>query len=134
MPRKPSNHPTDAELAILQVLWESGPCTVREVHERLTNSDKIGYTTVLKTLQIMAEKDLVRRDESQRAHVYAARRSEEQTQQRLLGDLLERAYRGSAGKMVMQALSARVASRQELDEIRTLLDRMSGEIEDDGDQ
>jgi predicted transcriptional regulator len=134
MPRKPSNHPTDAELAILQVLWESGPCTVREVHEQLTNSEQIGYTTVLKTLQIMAEKDLVRRDESQRAHVYAARRSEEQTQQRLLGDLLERAYRGSAGKMVMQALSARVASRQELDEIRTLLDRMSGEIDDDGNQ
>ena len=134
MPRKPSNHPTDAELAILQVLWASGPCTVREVHEQLKNSDKIGYTTVLKTLQIMAEKDLVRRDESQRAHVYSARRSEEQTQQRLLGDLLERAYRGSAGKMVMQALSARVATRQELDEIRTLLDRMSGEIDDDGDQ
>jgi predicted transcriptional regulator len=134
MPRKPSSQPTDAELAILQVLWENGPSTVREVRKHLKHYNKIGYTTVLKTLQIMTEKNLVRRDESQRAHVYAARRSEEQTQRRLLGDLLERAYRGAAGKMVMQALSARAASRQELDEIREMIDRMSGEIEDDGDQ
>ena len=84
MPRKPRNRPTDAELAILQVLWEAGPCTVREVHEKLTNYHNVGYTTVLKTLQIMTDKGLVRRDESQRAHVYAAQRSEEQTQKRLV--------------------------------------------------
>jgi predicted transcriptional regulator len=113
MPRKPNNHPTDAELAILQVLWEAGPRTVREVHEKLTNYQTIGYTTVLKTLQIMTDKGLVRRDESQRAHVYEAERSEEQTQKRLLSDLLDRAYRGSAGKMVMQALSSQPASKDE---------------------
>jgi predicted transcriptional regulator len=133
MPRKPSNRPTDAELAILHVLWEHGPSTVREVHERLTHSDKIGYTTVLKTLQIMTEKGLVRRDVSRRAHVYAARRSQEQTQKRLLGDLLERAYRGSAGKLVVQALSSKRATQEEIEEIRKLLDRISGETENDGD-
>lgn len=133
MPRKPSSHPTDAELAILQVLWDSGPSTVREVHDKLTHSGKIGYTTVLKTLQIMTDKGLVRRDESQRAHVYEARRSQEQTQKRLLGDLLERAYRGSAGKLVVQALSSKRASKEEIEEIRKLLDQMSGETKNDGD-
>jgi len=132
MPRKSGNHPTNAELDILLVLWQHGPCTVREVHEKLTQSEKIGYTTVLKTLQIMTKKKLVRRDESRRAHVYAARRSEEQTQKGLLGDLLRRAYRGSAGKMVMQALSAGAASKRELEDIRALLDGMSKEEEDDG--
>jgi predicted transcriptional regulator len=133
MPRKTSNRPTDAELAILMVLWERGPSTVREVHQGLTHSDKIGYTTVLKTLQIMTDKGLVRRDESRRAHVYGARRSQEQTQMRLLGDLLERAYRGSASKLVVQALSSKRASKEEIEEIRKLLDRMSGEIENDSD-
>ncbi len=132
MPRKPSNRPTDAELAILQALWEAGPCTVREVHENITHYQKVGYTTVLKTLQIMTDKGLVRRDESQRAHVYEARRSEEQTQKRLLGDLLDRAYRGSAGKMVVQALSTQPASKEEIEEIRRLLDDMSREDGDDG--
>jgi BlaI family penicillinase repressor len=133
MPRKPNVHPTEAELAILQVLWRDGPSTVRHVHEQLTVSQKIGYTTVLKTLQIMTEKGLVRRDESQRAHVYAARRSEEQTQKRLLGDLLDRAYRGSAGKLVMQALSSRRASPEELAAIRRMLDEMSGETKNGDD-
>jgi len=134
MPRKPSNHPTAAELAILAVLWESGPSTVRDVHERLTINNNTGYTTVLKTLQIMTEKGLVRRDVSQRAHVYAARPSEEQTQRRMLAELVDRAYRGSAGKLVLQALSSKRASREELDEIRALLDRMEGKGNDDGDQ
>lgn len=133
MPRKPNVHPTEAELAILQVLWRDGPSTVRHVHEQLTVSQKIGYTTVLKTLQIMTEKGLVRRDESQRAHVYTARRSEEKTQKRLLGDLLDRAYRGSAGKLVMQALSSRRASPEELAAIRRMLDEMSGETKNGDD-
>jgi predicted transcriptional regulator len=131
MPRKPSKRPTDAELAILQVLWEDGPSTVRDVHEKLTNYQTVGYTTVLKTLQIMTDKGLVRRDESQRAHVYEARRSEEHTQKRLLGDLLERAYRGSASRMVVQALSSQPASKQEIEEIRRILDDMSREAGDD---
>lgn len=133
MPRKPSDHPTEAELAILQVLWRDGPSTVRNVHEQLTEGHKIGYTTVLKTLQIMTDKDLVRRDESQRAHVYIAQRSEEQTQRRLLGDLVERAYRGSAGKLVMQALSSERASKKELAAIREMLDEMSGDTNDGSD-
>ena len=127
MPRKPSNRPTDAELTILRVLWDRGPSTVKDVHEELSQDTKVGYTTVLKTLQIMTEKALVTRDESQRAHVYAAARSEEQTQQHLLRDLLERAYEGSASKLVMQALSTKRATAEEIAEIRRLLDELSGE-------
>lgn len=133
MPRKPSLRPTDAELAILHVLWERGPSTVREVHRIISHSGRIGYTTVLKTLQIMTEKGLVRRNVSRRAHVYVARSSQEQTQKRLLGDLLERAYQGSAGKLVVQALSSKRATKEEIDEIREVLDRMTGETENDGD-
>jgi BlaI family transcriptional regulator, penicillinase repressor len=115
--------PTDAELAILHVLWGRGPSTVRQVHEALSDERETGYTTTLKLLQIMAEKELVRRDESDRTHVYAARASEEQTQRQLVQHLLDRAFGGSAMKLVMQALSSRKASRAELDQIRQLLDR-----------
>ncbi len=119
MPRKPTPRPTDAELAILRVLWRRGPCTVRQVLEELEGS---GYTTVLKLLQIMTEKALVERDESQRAHVYRARDSEQATQRHLVGDLLDRAFDGSAAKLVLQALAARPASSREMSEIRKLLD------------
>jgi BlaI family transcriptional regulator, penicillinase repressor len=116
--------PTPAELEILRILWAEGPSTVREVHERLERGHPTGYTTVLKLLQIMAEKRLVSRDETARAHVYAARMPEHQTQQQLVRDLLDRAFGGSAGNLVMHALSARKTSRQDLARIRELLDRL----------
>jgi predicted transcriptional regulator len=119
-PRLP--RPTDAELALLRVLWERGPSTVRQVHEAGPDSRATGYTTTLKLLQIMAEKGLVERDETDRSHVYRARLSEEQTQRQLLQDLLDRAFGGSAMKLVMQALSTRRTTREELEQIRQLLD------------
>jgi BlaI family transcriptional regulator, penicillinase repressor len=119
--------PTDAELAILRILWRRGPSTVREVHQELGRSRRVGYTTVLKFLQIMTDKALVLRDLSQRTHVYRARPSEQSTQRRLVKDLLDRAFGGSAQKLVMQALSAGKASPQELAEIRRLLDEMKGD-------
>ncbi len=125
MKRKPTHRPTDSELAILNVLWRRGPSTVREVQTELQQREATGYTTVLKLLQIMTEKHLVERDESQRAHVYQARESEQATQRHLIGDLLDRAFDGSAAKLVMQALSTRPASDQEMTEIRKLLDSAS---------
>jgi BlaI family transcriptional regulator, penicillinase repressor len=115
--------PTDAELAILMVLWDRGPSTVRQVHEALSGERDTGYTTTLKLLQIMAEKELVRRDDSDRTHVYAARASQEQTQRQLVQHLLDKAFGGSAMKLVMQALSTRKASPEELDQIRDLLEK-----------
>ena len=123
MPRRDASRPTDAELEILNVLWQRGASTVRDVHEAISGTGAgVGYTTVLKLMQIMAEKELVRRDESQRAHVYEARLAREQTQRQLIGDLLERAFDGSATKLVMQALSGRKASAEELSTIRDMLD------------
>jgi predicted transcriptional regulator len=119
--------PTDAELSILRVLWRRGPSTVRDVHEELVRENATGYTTILKLLQIMTEKGLVVRDESERAHVYEAAYSEQRTQRQLLTDLAERAFDGSAAKLVMQALSGRKTSAAELDQIRQLLDEMEGE-------
>ena len=121
-PRLP--RPTDGELSVLRVLWSRGPSTVRQVQEVL--GPQTGYTTVLKFMQIMTEKGLLSRDESQRTHVYVAARPEETTQRQLIGDLLERAFQGSAAKLVMQALSSKRASRQELAEIRRLLDEIEG--------
>jgi predicted transcriptional regulator len=119
--------PTDAELAILTVLWERGPSTVRDVHDELNLHTATGYTTVLKLLQIMTEKGLVVRDEAQRAHIYESRYSEQKTQRQLLSDLVDRAFGGSAAKLVMQALSGRKANSDELNLIRNLLDRLEGE-------
>lgn len=120
--------PTDAELSILGVLWERGASTVREVWEALAKGGSTtGYTTVLKLLQIMTEKGLVRRDESRRAHVYEAAASEGATQRQLVGDLVERAFGGSAARMVLQALSARPATEEELEEIRRLIDELEGD-------
>ncbi len=129
MTRKSPGRPTDAELAILRILWDHGACTVRQVHGRLTPPQPIGYTTVLKTMQIMFEKGLLARDESRRAHLYRAQVTEEQTQQGLVRDLLERAFAGSAARMAMQALSTRKASREEIEEIRRLLDEMSKKVQ-----
>ena len=124
---KPIPRPTDAELAILTVLWERGPSTVREVHDILSNTQATGYTTILKLMQIMTEKELVVRDESQRAHVYEARHSEQRTQRQIVADVVERAFGGSPAKLVMQALSGRKASTEELNEIRELLDKLEGD-------
>jgi predicted transcriptional regulator len=118
--------PTPAELEILRVLWTLGPSTVREVHESLGESKTTGYTTVLKLLQIMAEKGLVSRDESRRAHVYAPRLAEAQTQRQLVRDLLDRAFGGSASSLVMQALSTKRASPEEIARIRKMLDEIEG--------
>lgn len=125
MPSRPK--PTPAELEILRVLWERGPSTVREVHDLLDRERATGYTTVLKLLQIMTEKKLVMRDESARAHVYAARVPASDTQRQLVRDLLDRAFGGSALKLVMHALSARKASPEEIARIRRMLDEMEGE-------
>jgi BlaI family transcriptional regulator, penicillinase repressor len=114
--------PTDAELEILTVLWSRGPSTVRQVHESVNRRKPAQYSTVLKFLQIMTEKGLVRRDEKQRAHIYEAAHPKELTQQRLAADLLQRAFGGSAKNLLMGALSARKASRQELAELRKMLD------------
>ncbi|HYH87088.1 MAG TPA: BlaI/MecI/CopY family transcriptional regulator [Pyrinomonadaceae bacterium] len=116
--------PTDAELEILKVLWRRGPSTVREVFETIGETKQTGYTTVLKFMQIMSEKGLVRRDESERAHRYEAALAEEATQRQLIGDLLQRAFDGSARKLVLQALSAERATADELSEIRRMLDEL----------
>jgi BlaI family transcriptional regulator, penicillinase repressor len=118
--------PTDAELEILNVLWQRGPSTVREVYEVLLENKELGYTTVLKLMQIMSEKGLVSRDESDRTHVYEAERAQDETQRQLLSDLLDRAFNGSPTKLVMQALSSKKASREELAEIRRMLDELDG--------
>ena len=116
--------PTDAELAILRVLWSRGPSTVRDVHETLGRDG--AYTTVLKLLQIMMEKRLVRRNESARTHVYEAAYTEDQTQQQLVIDLLDRVFDGSAAKLVLQALATGKASPEELAEIRKLIEKHRG--------
>lgn len=118
--------PTDAELTILRVLWERGPSTVRDVHEALS-AQGVGYTTVLKQLQIMTNKGLVDRDETERAHVYAARASEERTQRQLVGDLVDRAFGGSSAKLVLQALGGRGSTAQQRRDIRALLDQLEQE-------
>jgi predicted transcriptional regulator len=116
--------PTEAELAILRVLWDRGPSTVREVTDALQPERGTGYTTALKLLQIMTEKGLVRRNDASRSHVYEASAPAEATQRQLVGDLMDRAFGGSARQLVVQALAARRASPAELAEIRRLLDRL----------
>ena len=135
MSKPTAPRPTDAELAILRVLWERGPSTVRQVHDVLVRERPTAYTTALKLMQIMTEKGLVRRDETERTHIYHARLTEDQTQRQLVRDLLERAFGGSASKLVMQALSAKRASAEELGEIRKLLDGRPSEreVRDDRD-
>jgi BlaI family transcriptional regulator, penicillinase repressor len=116
--------PTDAELAILRVLWARGPSTVREVAAELGR--EAAYTTVLKLLQIMTEKRLVRRDESSRTHVYEAAFSQDHTERQLVADLLDRVFDGSAAKLVLQALAENRTTPEELDEIRRLIAAKTG--------
>ena len=133
MPKPSTPRPTDAELAILRVLWARGPSTVRQVHETLVRERPTAYTTALKMLQIMTEKGLVHRDDRDRTHIYHPRLTEDQTQRQLVRDLLDRAFGGSASKLVMQALATRRASAEELTEIRNLIDGRDGREErDDG--
>ena len=120
LPPSRKQKPTNAEVAILRVLWSRGPSTVRDVARAMGREDE--YTTILKLLQNMTAKRLVRRDESARSHVYAAARPEEQTQRQIVTDLLERVFEGSATKLVMQALAAGDTSAQELDEIQKLIE------------
>lgn len=126
--------PTDAELAILRILWERGACTVRQVHDALSRERPSAYTTALKMLQIMTEKGLVRRDESDRTHVYQSRLTEEQTQRQLIRDLMDRAFGGSSSKLVMQALASKRASTDELTEIRRMLERGKERASEGGDE
>ena len=128
----PLPRPTDAELSILRVLWERGPSTVRQVHDVLSRERPTAYTTALKLLQIMTDKGLVRRDETERTHIYHPRLSEEQTQRQLVRDLLDRAFGGSAAKLVMQALATRRATPEELVEIRRLIETRR-EVRDERD-
>ena len=116
------SRPTEAELAILGVLWTRGPSTVRQVNDVLSVTRETGYTTTLKLMQIMAEKGLVSRDESGRTHVYTAKGSQDETQRALVSDLVDRAFGGSAAALVLQALQAGDTSPQELAEIQRLID------------
>lgn len=126
MARKSTHRPTDAELGILRVLWQRGPSTVREVQAELERATPTGYTTVLKQLQIMTDKGLTVRDEATRAHVYRAREPQADVQEHLVGDLVDRAFDGSASQLVLRALSARPASSVELAEIKKLLAELEG--------
>ena len=135
MTRPSAPRPTDAELAILRILWDRGPSTVRQVHDILGLERQAAYTTALKLLQIMTEKGLVERDERDRTHIYRARLSQETTQRQLVRDLADRAFGGSASKLVMQALATKRASAEELRDIRKAIDgaRNDREVRDERD-
>jgi len=122
----PKRAPTNAELDILRVLWQRGPSTVRAVHDSLDHAKPVGYTTVLKLLQIMTEKHLVARDASTRSHIYAAAASQAATQRRMVADLVRRVFGGSTLGLVLHALSATPATTRELEQIRRLLDKRNG--------
>lgn len=122
MARETPQKPTASELAILRILWERGPSTVREVMDAHTGEKEMGYTTALKFLQIMHEKKLVRRDEAGRTHVYAAATPADKMQRRLVGDMLEKVFSGSVSRLVMHAIGSRKTSAAELKEIRQMLD------------
>lgn len=127
MARHKNPRPTDRELTILRILWDNGPSTVRDVNEAMNEDGSTGYTTTLKLMQIMAEKGLVLRDDSKFKHVYRPALTEEKAQKQLVGDLLDRAFSGSAEKLVMRALSAKKVSAKELAGIRKMLDEFKGE-------
>ena len=114
--------PTVSELEILRILWARGPSTVREVHDALSKKKRIGYTSVLKLMQIMTEKGSVRRNEDQRAHVYEANQPAEKTKRQLAGDVLQRVFDGSASQLMMHALAGHKGSKEEIEELRRLLD------------
>lgn len=117
--------PSDAELEILQILWEKGPSTVREVHEILEENKETGYTTTLKQMQVMHEKGLVSRDSSSKIHIYKAEAKQEIVQQEMLDKMIGTVYNGSAARLVMQALGNHSASKEELDQIQKYLDQLN---------
>lgn len=119
-----SKKPTESELAILQVLWDKGPSSVRDVNDELNLSREIGYTTTLKIMQIMSEKGLVDRDTSQRTHIYTHTSKQGDTQSLLLGDFLQSTFRGSAKKLVLQALGNHKTTKEELKEIKSLIEKL----------
>jgi BlaI family penicillinase repressor len=119
--------PTDRELTILRILWDNGPSTVREVNEAMNQDQDTGYTTTLKLMQIMTDKGLLRRNDSQFKHIYKPALTEEKAQKQLVGDLLEKAFSGSAEKLVMRALSAKKVPAKELAKIRKMLDEIEGD-------
>ena len=120
--------PTASELEILHILWERGPSTVREVHEALSTHKPVGYTSVLKLMQIMTAKGTVRRDEQQRAHVYEAVQPAEKTKRQFAADVLQRVFDGSASELMMHALAGRKTSKEEVEELRRLLDEYERKI------
>ena len=121
MPRPPASVPTDVELSILNVLWQRGPSTVREIHNALSQHRDTGYSTTLKMVQVMTEKGLVLKDDSQRPQVYRQATAQEKTQLQLLDDLIQRGFGGSAAKLVLRAVAAKRISGAELSEIKKLL-------------
>ena len=131
MMKRTLKKPTTTELEILRVLWTKGPSTVREVLDSLNEKREMGYTGVLKIMQIMTTKGLVRRDESERAHVYEACRPAEQTKRQLAGDILQRVFEGSASHLMMHVLAGRRTSREEIAEIRRILDSHGEKGDDD---
>lgn len=121
VPDLPPRKPTEAELEILRVLWARGPASVRDIHDTLSETRAMGYTTVLKTLQIMTEKELVTREEAGKAHIYSPAMREEDMQTQLLKDLSEKLFSGSPALLAMHALSLQPASEDELQQIRALI-------------
>ena len=126
MKKKSSPKPTEAELEILQILWDSGPTTVRFVNDKLNLRKEVGYTTTLKIMQIMTEKNLLARDEENKSHIYSAVYKKDETQKVLLDKFLESTFGGSASKLVLQALGNRKTSKKEIEEIRKFLDEIEG--------
>ena len=126
MPRPPASQPTEVELQILRILWERGPSTARQIHNRLTEDRDTNYSTTVKMLSVMLDKKLVRRDESVRPQVFRPAATQQRTQQRMLKDLIQKVYDGSAGSLVLQALASQKASPQELAEIRRMLNELEG--------
>lgn len=129
MPRPTSSQPTDVELQMLRVLWEQGPSTARQIHNQLAGDRDTNYSTTVKMLSVMLDKRLVKRDETVRPQVYRPAASQAHTQQRMLKDMIQRVYDGSAGSLVLQALASQKASSEELAKIRRLLSKLEGGVE-----
>lgn len=129
MPRLPSSQPTEVELQILRTLWQQGPSTARQIHNRLAEDRDTNYSTTVKMLSVMLEKGLVKRDETVRPQVFRPAATRHRTQQRMLKDLVHKAYDGSVGSLVLQALASRKSSPEELAEIRQLLNQLQGDAQ-----
>ncbi len=128
MPRPPSSQPTEVELQILRILWEQGPSTARQIHNHLAEYRETNYSTTVKMLSVMLDKSLVKRDETIRPQLFRSAASQGRTQQRMLKDLVQKAYDGSVSSLVLQALSSQKSSPEELAEIRRLLNELEGDV------